>query len=96
MKNFIAALFAVAIVFRVNDIQQEQPPNITWRLQLVYIGVDVPGGALHMDDFPVQVAPTLTPAQILTTIVGAVQSQATANGFTVPAGSTLTPSFTKS
>lgn len=96
MKHLIATLFATAIVFRINDIQQEQPPNITWRMQVVYIGADVPGGALHVDDFPVAVAPTLTPSQILTTIVAAVQAQATANGFTVPTGSTLTPSFTKS
>lgn len=87
---------ATAIVYSIAGIQQEQPPNFTWRLNVVYQGADVPGGATQQYDFPVQVAPTLTPAQILAAIVSAVQAQAIANGYTVPAGSTLTPSFTKS
>lgn len=87
---------ATAIVYAISSVQQEHPPNFTWRLHVVYQGPDVPGGATQQQDFPVQVAATLAPAQILVAIVSAVQDQAILNGYTVPAGSTLTPSFTKS
>lgn len=87
---------AIAYVYAITSIQQESPPTITWRLNIVYQGVDVPGGMTQEADFPVVVGPTLTPAQILTTIVAAVQARAVVNGYTVPAGSTLTPNFTKS
>lgn len=87
---------AHAMVLSIGDTGVYQdPPNaaiIRWNFNVVFEGGDVPG-TFQKDTVSISVSSTTTPSQLSAAVVAAVQADATAKGFTVPAGSTLMPNY---
>lgn len=84
---------ATAIVVTLSDAQMRTPGNLVWSMRVIYIGTDVPGGS-HVEDVSFTKTPT-SAADFAASVVTAVQTQATANGYSVATGNTYLPSYVK-
>lgn len=106
MKKLIVALVLLSasavwaargMVLSIEDAQAytdaPNPTVIRWTVRVLYQGGDVPDG-LMKTSLQVNVTSTTTPAQLSAAVVANIRSNATDNGFTVPVGGTLMPSYT--
>lgn len=84
---------ANAMVMRIQSPQTINLPNITWRIEVLFLGVDVPAG-FKSDQVEFETTNSVTPAQLLSAAVSAIQSKAISLGFTVANGHSLIPTFT--
>lgn len=83
---------ARAMLIQISDVQQSNPPNITWAIELIFVGSDVPGG-FRRDSITFDTAISVTVAGLAAAAVSAIQARGTALGFTVLTGNTLIPSY---
>ena len=94
MKTFklISSFLAIAIVLQYGD-GNSVPPNYLLRVELMYVGSDVPGTIWRITT-NLSIVNTITAATLQAALATAIRTDATSRGLTVGANNVWMPAWT--